>query len=86
MTNDKSPGLNNVPLNAFNHTSEENLRHHFVFITEFLEDKVNFEEWHEGQVVPVPKIGDLVDPNKWIGVNLMDIGAKVFSSLIYKRL
>ena len=37
-------------------------------------------------MVPVPKSGDLSDPNKWRGVNLMDIGSKVFSSLICKRL
>ena len=52
----------------------------------FLGGKVDFEEWHKGQVVPVPKIGDMSDPNKWRGVNLMDIGDKVFSSLICKRL
>ena len=66
--------------------SEENLRHHFNFITKFWEEKIDFEELHEGQVVPVPKSGDLSDPNKWIGVNLMDIGSKVFSSLICKML
>ena len=64
---------------------EENLRHHFEFITDFWEDKVDFKVWHEGQVFLEPKSGDLSDPNKWIGVNLMDIGAKVFSSLICKR-
>ena len=86
MTNDKSPGLNGVPPNSFKSISEENLRHHFNFITKFWEDKVDFEEWHEGQVVPVSKSGDLSDPNKWRGVNLMDIGSKVFSSLICKIL
>ena len=64
LTNDKSPGLNGVPPNAFKSMSEENLRHHFNFITKFWEDKVDFEEWHEGQVVPVPKSGDLTDPKK----------------------
>ena len=39
-----------------------------------------------GQLVPVPKSGDLSDPNKWRGVNLMDIGSKIFSSLLCKRL
>ena len=43
-------------------------------------------ERHEGQVVPVPKSGDLSDPNKWRGVNLMEIGAKVFSSMMCKCL
>ena len=86
MTNDNPPGLNGVPPNYFKSMSEENLRHHFNFITEFWEDEVDFEEWHEGQVVPVPESGDLSDPNKFRGVNLTDIGAKVFSSLICKQL
>ena len=58
----------------------------FDFITEFWEDKVDFEEWHEGQVVPVPKNGHVYDPNKWRGLKLMNIGAKVFISLICKPL
>ena len=86
LTNNKTPGLNGVPQNSFKSMSEENLRHNFDFITEFWEDKVNFEEWNERQVVTVPKSGDLSDPNKQRGVNLMDIWAKVFSSLIGKRL
>ena len=64
LTNEKSPGLNGVPPNAFKSMSEENSQHHFNFITEFWEDKVDFKEWHECQVVPVPKNGDLSDPNK----------------------
>ena len=46
LTNDKSSGISGVPPNAFKSMSEENLRHHFNFITEFWEDKVNFEELH----------------------------------------
>ena len=75
-----------LPTNSFKSMSEEKLCHHFDFITEFWEDKVDFEEWNEGQVVPVPKTGDLSDPNKWRGLNLIDIWSKVFSILIYKRL
>ena len=78
--------LYGAPPNAFKSMPEENLRHHFDFITEFWEYKVDFKEWNEGQVVPVTKSEDLSDPNKWRGVSLMDIGAKVFSSLICKRL
>ena len=86
LTNDKSPGLNNVPPNAFRATTAENLLQLFDFIVEFWEDRLDFAEWHEGKVVPVPKSGDLFDPNKWRGVNLMDIGAKLFSSIMCKRL
>ena len=35
--------------------------------------------------MPVPKIGDLSDPNKWRRVTLMDIGSKVFSSIMCAR-
>ena len=44
LTNDKSPGLNGIPPNVFKSMSEENLHHNFNFITEFWEDKVDFEE------------------------------------------
>ena len=33
LANDKAPGLNGVTPNAFKSMSEENLRHHFDFIT-----------------------------------------------------
>ena len=67
LTNDKDPGPNGVPPNAFKSMLEENLRHHFNFITEFWEDAVDFEEWHEVQVVTVPNSGDLSDTNKCRG-------------------
>ena len=86
LTNDKSPGLNNVPPNAFKAMTQENLIHFFELIIEFWEDRLDFTEWHEGKVVPVPKSGDLSDTKKWRGVNLMDIGAKLFSSMMCKRL
>ena len=76
MNNNKGPGLNGVPPNAFKSMSEENLRHHFYFITEFWEDIVDFEEWHEGQVVLVPKRGELYDPKKWRGENYWILAPK----------
>ena len=36
--------------------------------------------------MPVPKSGNLSDPNKWRGVTLMDIGSKTFSSILCTRL
>ena len=64
----------------------ENLLHLFDFIIEFWEDILDFIEWHEGQVVPVPKSGYLSYPNKRRGLNLMDVGAKFFGSMMCKRL
>ena len=86
LTNDKAPGLKNVPPNAFKAMDEDSLLHHFNFIVEFWEDRLDYVECHEGQVVPVPKSRDLSNPNKWRAVNLMDIGEKVFSIMMCKKL
>ena len=86
LTNDKAPGLKNVPPNAFKALSSEHLDTLLTFFNDYWDEKVDFEEWHEGQVVPVPKSGDLSDPNKWRGVTLMDIGSKIFSSILCTRL
>ena len=63
LTNEKSPGLNGVHPNTFKAMSPKNLKVYFNFILEFWNDNLDFEEWHEGQVLPVPKSGDLSDPN-----------------------
>ena len=31
------------------------------------------------------KSGDLSDPNKWCGIMLMDVGSKIFSSVMNER-
>ena len=85
LTNDKAPGLNNVRPNDFKTIYEANLLHHFNFLVKFWEDRLRYVGWHEGQIVPVPKSGDLSDPNKWRGVNMMDIGAKVIIGMMCKR-
>ena len=64
IINNKSPGLNSVPSNAFKTVSETNLIHHFNFILEFWEDILDYVEWHDGQVIPFPKSGDPSDHNK----------------------
>ena len=80
------PRTQQRPLNAFKTMSETNLLRHFNFILELCEYILDYVEGHEGQVIPVPKIWDLSDPKELIGVNLMDIREKVFSSMMCKRL
>ena len=41
---------------------------------------------NKGRVVPFPKSEDPGDPNKWIGVTLMYMGSKIFSSILCTRL
>ena len=56
------------------------------FLNVFWNEETDFDEWHEGQVIPIPKSGDLIDPNKWRGVTLMELGSKIFRSILCTQL
>jgi hypothetical protein len=51
-------------------------------VCDFFEGKVDHEGWHKSQCIPVPKQGDLRNPNKWCGIMLMDMCSKVFLSVM----
>ena len=65
LKNDKAPRLNGVCPNSFKCMDEKNLRTVYKFIRDFWKGNKDYEEWHEGQVVLVPKSGDTSNPNKW---------------------
>ena len=86
LSNGKSPGLNDVPPDAFKALDDQNLLTLMNFFNSYWIEESKFIEWHEGQLLPVPKSGDRSDPNKWRGVTLMYIGSKIFSSILCTRL
>ena len=85
FTNNKATGLKKSLTNAFKGTNNENLTHLLDFFNKYWLEETDFDECHKGQIVPVPKSGDLSDPIKWRGVNLVYIGAKIFSSILCGR-
>jgi hypothetical protein len=81
----KAPGLNGIPpeaLKAMDDVSKRTIHKH---VSDFFEGKTDHEAWRKSQCVPVPKKGDLSDPNKWRGIMLMDMCSKVFSSIMTAR-
>ena len=86
LENDKSPGLNGVPPNAFKALDDANLYWLLLFYNQFWNNQADFEKWNKVKVVPVPKRGDTTDPTKWRGVTIMDIGNKIYSSIMCGRL
>ena len=82
LSNGKSPGLNYVPPDAFKALDDQNRLTLMNFFNSYWLEESDFIEWYECQLVPVPNIGDLSDPNNWRGVTLMDIGSKLFSSIL----
>jgi hypothetical protein len=73
LKNAKAPGLTGVPPEAFKAMSPANLRHVYKHVNDFFLGDADHEQWHHSKCVPVPKSGNLSDPNKWQGVMLMDI-------------
>ncbi len=85
LKNTKAPGLTGVPPEAFKAMSPTNLRHVYNHVNDFFLGDANYEQWHRSQCVPVPKSGDVSDPNKWQGIMLMDVCSKIFSSVMNGR-
>jgi hypothetical protein len=81
----KAPRLNGLPpeaLKAMVNTSKQIIHKH---VSNFFDGTTDHEGWHRSQCVPVPKKGNLSDPNKWQGIMLIDICRKVFSSIMTAR-
>ena len=55
LANEKSHGLNGVPPDAFKALSNQNIDILLNFYTSYCKGKIDFDKWHEGCVVPVPK-------------------------------
>jgi len=85
LKNGKSPGLNGIPPEAYKAMNVATRRRVHEYVTAFFEGDTDYEGWHASQCVPVPKSGNLSDPNKWRGVMLMDVCSKIFSSVMNGR-
>jgi hypothetical protein len=85
LKNGKAAGLAGVPAEAFKAMCNANLHHIHKHVNDFFVGTADHEQWHRSQCVPVPKSGDLSDPNKWRGIMLMDVGSKIFSSVMNEQ-
>ena len=81
----KSPGLNGIPPEAYKAMNAKTRRLVHKYVSAFFEGDADYDGWHVSQCVPVPKSGNLSDPNKWRGVMLMDVCSKIFSSIMNGR-
>ena len=86
LANDKAPGLNGVPHNSFKALDDANFSWFLYFYNQLLHSQAEFDEWHRGQVVPIPKKGNTTGPTKCRGVSIMDIGNKIYSSIMCGQL
>ena len=81
----KAPGLNGIPPEAYKAMDTETRQLIHGYVAVFFKGEEDYEGRHASQCVPVPKSGNLSDPNKWCGVMLMDVCSKIFSSIMNGR-
>ncbi len=79
LKNGKAAGLNDIPPEAYKAMDERCRRRVFDYVRKFFDGEADYESWNKSQCIPVPKSGDLSNPNKWRGVMLMDVRSKILS-------
>ena len=85
LKNGKAAGLNGILSEAFKAMNGDVRQKVYQYICKFWSGEADYKGWHKCKCVPVPKKGDLSDPNKWRGVMLMDVCSKIFSSIMNER-
>eukprot|EP00957_Ditylum_brightwellii_P171330 13042569-Ditylum_brightwellii.AAC.1 len=91
MANGKAAGPSGITSDALN-GSPANADANFLasvihdLLLDFWESNLDFESWKQGTLAPVPKSGDLSNPNKWRPVCLLETSYKVLASIIAHRI
>lgn len=86
LKNNKSPGANEIPAEAFKAMNNDNKNRVFQFINSFWNGDTDYPEWHAGLGIPVQKVSHPSNPNQYRIVNLMDVCSKIFSRILTARL
>ena len=85
----KSPGESGVSPNAIKALKGENVEPIFKNIERWWYKNVHEEEYKEWRSAPLkipPKQGEVMNPNNWRGIVLMEITSKLLSGMINSRL
>ena len=84
MKSSKSPGLDNIPPSVWKLPQlREDLLH---FCNGALMDGEMPQAWSTASIIPIPKKGDLTNPNNYRGISLAPVAAKVYNKLLLNRI
>ena len=85
LKNNKSPGANGTPAEAFKALNARNRDHIHTIISGFWDGTQDYPDWHTGTGTPIPKTTHADDPNQFRIINLMDVCSKIFSRILTAR-
>jgi len=84
---DKSPGPNGIPIEMYQGLSKIAKRKVYTMISQYwLDPNYEVDDWHKVDLVLLKKTGDPTQPKNYRPIALLDVLAKVISSIIAKRL
>ena len=84
LNSSKSPGLDNIPPSVWKLPSlHDDL---LTFCNKALIDGNIPKAWTTTSIIPIPKKGDLTNPNNYRGISLAPVAAKIFNKLLLNRI
>eukprot|EP00957_Ditylum_brightwellii_P055384 4197590-Ditylum_brightwellii.AAC.1 len=91
MANRKALGPSGIASNALKYDLENDNANYLAtvihaMILEFWEGTLDFESWRSGALTPVPKKGDLSNPNKWHPFCLLETTYKTLACIFARRI
>ena len=86
LNTNKSSGIDNIVNEYFKHAAEILLELLHTLFNKILNSGSFPTQWATGVVVPIHKKGDFDDPNNYRGITLISCFAKLFTSVLNKRL
>ena len=86
MNNNKACGPDGILPELLKYSSSELITHLTDLYNKIMYEEKVPEEWRHGEIVRLPKKGNLSDCNNWRGITLLSIPGKVYGSIILERL
>jgi hypothetical protein len=82
LKNGKALSINGIPPEVYKALHSQTRRKTHQYVAAFFKGHEDHDSWHKSQCEPVPKKGNLSNPNKRGGVMLMDVLSKMFLSVM----
>ena len=86
LSNNKAPGDNMIVAEMLKKADKSLLIEIHRIITEIWSNEKVPEAWNTATIIPIFKKGDKTKPVNYRGISLLDIGYKVFTNLLNRRL
>ena len=86
LRNRKAPGIDQLNAELFKADVKQTSDILYPVFKEIWENNIIPDNWSEGDIIRIPKKGDLTNCNNWRGITLLSIPSKVFCKILISRI